>query len=666
MNPDSTQHRQSPWLNWLVQQRGQFILAIPVSCLIASLSAFGGLQFKTAEAENWVQHTQQVRLEGKRLLTDLLDAETGVRGYVLLRRQEFLEPYKSARISIPQSLKKLKQLVADNPPQGQRLQKVESSVIAREDTLERLIQLVNTQSPNVIQSQKLASSLLEGKRSMDRTKAEIDRFIAEEERLQIKRNQTLKQQQQLTWIVLRLSAGIGIGSSLFAAYLLKLQERQLRKRDRNLQESEAQYRLLIENFPNGGVLLFNRELRYLVADGTAIRKAGLSKEQLEGKTIWESLPPDLCSIIEPLYRQALAGESTTAEYFYGDRFYQINALPVRNESGEIFAGMVVRLDVTERKQFERKLNLLNRSLRTLSECNQVLVRATEESALLHNICRIIVEFGGYHSAWIGFGEQDEAKTVRPVAEFGFPEGYLDSLDITWSDTQQGHGPVGTVIRTGQTYISQNILTDETYAPWIDAASQRGYAASISLPLIVDDRPLGALNIYSVQPDAFSEEEVKLLTELANDIAYGITALRTQVKRQKAEAALQASNAALAARERQWRTIIDAEPECVKLTAADGTLLDMNAAGLAMIEADSLQQVIGRSVYGIVAPEYREAYIALTQRALSGEPGVLEFEITALKGTRRWMESHAVQLLDESDRVIGVLSVTRDITARNQA
>ena len=103
MNLDSTRHRQSPSLNLLLQQRGQFILAIPVSCLITSLLAFGGLQFKTAQAEYWVQHTQQVRLEGKRLLTDLLDAETGVRGYVLLRRQEFLEPYKSARTTIPQS-----------------------------------------------------------------------------------------------------------------------------------------------------------------------------------------------------------------------------------------------------------------------------------------------------------------------------------------------------------------------------------------------------------------------------------------------------------------------------------------------------------------------------------------------------------------------------------
>ncbi|HAA28253.1 MAG TPA: hypothetical protein DCE56_11940 [Cyanobacteria bacterium UBA8553] len=791
MNPDSTRYRQSPWLNLLIQQRGLFILAIPVTCLISSLLAFGGLQIKTAQAEYWVQHTQQVRLEGKRLLTALLDAETGVRGYILVRRPEFLEPYQSSQVAIPNSIKKLKQLVADNPIQAQRLQQIQTLVKAREKTLQYNIILANTRLQNVTESPQLESSLLEGKQMMDRTRAQIDQFIAEEERLQTKRDKTLKQQQQLTWIVLGVSAGIGMIGSLFAACLLNRVERKLRERDRKLRESEARYRLLIEHFPKGAVILVNHELRYLVADGAAFRTEGLSRKQLEGKTIWEVWPPEFCATIEPLHRRVLAGTVVTDEISYGDRFFQINGVPLRNERGEIIAGMVVSQDITDykqaqeqlreseeryrqlvelcpygifiqtqdkfslvnpatmklfgattaeeligksifdllhpenreivqerirqlredrnavplieekwfrldgtmfhaevaaipfnyqneladqvvirditkRKQSEQKLNLLNRSLRTLSECNQILVRATEESALLDNICRIIVEYGGYHSAWIGFAEQDEAKTVRPVAEFGFPEGYLNSLEIAWSDTQQGRGPVGTVIRTGQPYISQNILNDETYAPWLNAGTQRGYAASISLPLILDEQPLGSLNIYSVQPDAFNEEEVKLLTELANDLAYGVTALRSQIERQKAEAALQVSNAALAARERQWRTIIDAEPECVKLIAPDGTVLDMNAAGLAMIEADSLQQVLGKSVYASVAPEYREDFIALNQRALLGEPGVLEFEIIALKGTRRWLESHAVQLLNENDQVIGVLSVTRDITARKLA
>lgn len=731
MNPDSTRQRQSPWLNWLVQQRGQFILAIPVSCLFASLFIFGGLQFNRSKTEYWVQQTQEVRLEAKSLLAELLDAETGVRGYANTSRQEFLEPYKSAKKAIPKSLNQLNQLVADNPSQTQRLKQIRELSQYKLTILERLLQVANTQSDNVIQSPQLVAEVIEGKRTMDEVRAQIDRFLADEEILLSQRDKTLKKQRLLTWIVLGLSAGIGISGSLLAAYLLNRVGRKLTDRDRNLQESEARYRLLTENFPNGTVVLVNSELRYLIADGAAFRRDGLSREQIEGKTIWEVWSPEFCSIIEPIHRQVLAGTATIAEISYGDRSFDINGIPVRNECGEIVAGMVVSQDVTERKQAEKqlrqseeryrtlvelcpygifiqtqdkfslinsaamklfgaadaeeligksifdllhpddrdiveermgqfreygnaaplieekwfrldgtmfhaevaaipfiyqnepadqvvirdithrkqsqeKLNQLNRALRTLSECNQVLVRATEESALVHDICRIIVEYGGYHSAWIGFAEQDEAKTVRPVGQFGFQEGYLESLEIAWSDKEQGRGPVGTVIRTGRTYISQNILTDEIYAPWIDAGTQRGYASSISLPLISDDKPLGALNIYSVQSDAFNEDEVRLLTELANDLAYGITALRTQIERQQVEESLRDSEAT-------FRAFLESASEAIIVSNDHGEIEIFNAKAEELF-GYNLAEVLGRTIEFLM-PE-RDHQLHLEYQAVS--------------------------------------------------
>ncbi|WP_341530500.1 PAS domain-containing protein [Nostoc sp. UHCC 0302] len=115
-----------------------------------------------------------------------------------------------------------------------------------------------------------------------------------------------------------------------------------------------------------------------------------------------------------------------------------------------------------------------------------------------------------------------------------------------------------------------------------------------------------------------------------------------------------------------RTIVQSEPECVKLVAADGTLLDMNPAGLAIIEADSLEQVQGRSIYPLVVEEHRAARQALTERVFQGESGVLEFEMVGLKGTHRWLETHTVPLRDENQTVIALLEVTRDITKRKQA
>ena len=181
-----------------------------------------------------------------------------------------------------------------------------------------------------------------------------------------------------------------------------------------------------------------------------------------------------------------------------------------------------------------EIHRINRALKMLSGCNQVLIRATEESSLLQEICKIIIEVGGYRLVWVGFAEQDENKTVHPVAQAGYEEGYLETLNITWADTERGRGPTGTSIRTGKPVIIKDILTNPIFSPWREQAIKRGYASSIALPLIADANPLGALNIYSSNPDAFDEEEVKILAEMANDLAYGIIAIRTRAQHKRAE------------------------------------------------------------------------------------------------------------------------------------
>jgi two-component system, sensor histidine kinase and response regulator len=114
-----------------------------------------------------------------------------------------------------------------------------------------------------------------------------------------------------------------------------------------------------------------------------------------------------------------------------------------------------------------------------------------------------------------------------------------------------------------------------------------------------------------------------------------------------------------------RTIIESEPECVKLVARDGTLLEMNPAGLAMIEAESLAQVQGKSIYPVVVSDDRQDFQALTERVFQGESGILEFEIVGLKGTRRWLETHAVPFHNTNGEIAAVLSVTRDISDRKR-
>lgn len=191
-------------------------------------------------------------------------------------------------------------------------------------------------------------------------------------------------------------------------------------------------------------------------------------------------------------------------------------------------------DITERKQTEQKQIKLARALMLLSKCNSLLVHAENEQGILSDVCKLAVETGGYMMAWVGFADSDTAKTVRPVAQSGYEQGYLDGADITWSDTERGQGPTGTAIRMRETVINQDVLTNPKMAPWREAAVKTGYQSSIALPLISDKRMLGSLSIYSGESNAFGEEEVLLLKELAGDLAYGIETLRTRIRNDAAE------------------------------------------------------------------------------------------------------------------------------------
>jgi sigma-B regulation protein RsbU (phosphoserine phosphatase) len=198
----------------------------------------------------------------------------------------------------------------------------------------------------------------------------------------------------------------------------------------------------------------------------------------------------------------------------------------------------------EREKAEQEILRTNRAHRALSTSNQALVRATNETGLLDQICRIIVSAAGYRFCWAGRAEQDEAKTVRPIAQAGACDGYLETAHITWADTERGRGPTGTCIRTGVTQVSRHIATDAAFEPWRAEALKRGFQSSIAIPLVVDAKTYGALTIYSTEAAAFNGEEVDLLTELAGDIGYGITALHTQAERKRAEEEIRSLNADL--------------------------------------------------------------------------------------------------------------------------
>ncbi|WP_137820630.1 GGDEF domain-containing protein [Pseudomonas sp. 2FG] len=212
-----------------------------------------------------------------------------------------------------------------------------------------------------------------------------------------------------------------------------------------------------------------------------------------------------------------------------------------------------------------ELEYLNRALRTLSGSNRALLRAEDECALLQEICRVVVEEAGYRLAWVGRAEHDAAKTVTPMAHAGLEQAFVDSLNLTWADAERGRGPTGTAIRTGNLSITRNIQTDPNMEPWREGSIEHGIASVLSLPLRVEGEIFGAIGIGASEPDAFGVKEVELLTEAAEDLAFGIQALRTKARRRQAEQEIQGLNRVLSTRVAVNHALIHAtdEPSLLK-------------------------------------------------------------------------------------------------------
>lgn len=188
-------------------------------------------------------------------------------------------------------------------------------------------------------------------------------------------------------------------------------------------------------------------------------------------------------------------------------------------------------DITEQHLAEQNLNRSNRALKAISNCNSVLIHAGDEAELLDKMCRVIIDEGGYRLAWVGVVEDGEAKTVRPIAHAGINDGYLEWISVSYADNEFGHGPVGRAVRHGKPEVVHDILDDPHFLPWRAAAVERGYRSVLSLPLNDEAHEVFAvLSIYSAEPDAFDTEALSLMQELADDLAFGIHAVRTRVER----------------------------------------------------------------------------------------------------------------------------------------
>ncbi len=273
---------------------------------------------------------------------------------------------------------------------------------------------------------------------------------------------------------------------------------------------------------------------------------GYGPDELQGLSLHNLLPPDKREkhaemvaqfMVAPTTRPMASGLSFVGQRKDGTAFPADITLGSLDEGQGQLVLATIR-DITAQKQAEVELKQTNRAMRLLSASNRALLRSSREDEQLDQVCRIAVEIGGYRLAWVGIAQFDEEKTISPATYYGAEQGFLSQARMTWTEGERGTSAMSTAIRTGTIQLRQDILNDPLLAPWHEDARTRNYQSAIALPLRLQDEVIGALAIYAPEPNAFHQQEVALLEELAEDLAFGIQNLRMRRAHEDAQAHVQ--------------------------------------------------------------------------------------------------------------------------------
>lgn len=431
---------------------------------------------------------------------------------------------------------------------------------------------------------------------------------------------------------------------------------------RRAEKLAQQFGHLLQSSFNEIYLFDAGTLRFIETSEGAENNLGYSAEELEALTPLDLYPAHSEESFAALLAPLRDGERQFLLYETEHRRKDGTTYPVEVRmqlmDGTQFLSIVQ--DIGGRKRAEAELHRLNRALRMLSDCNAALVHAEDEGPLLENICRLVVDTGGYHMAWIGMAEEDAEKTVRPVAQCGFEAGYLEGANIGWGDTERGRGPIGIAIRTGVAQVNQDFLTNPLLALWRDAALARGYRSSIALPLKAGGRTFAVLAIYSSLADSFNSQEVALLEELADNLAYGVSALRLRIAHDRAMETLRRSA-------QEIESLYNLAPCGYHSLDADGIVRGINDTELAWM-GYARDEVVGKMRFtDLISPAHiPDCHVAFSQLKRQGV--VSDFESVQMRkdGSLFPVLINATAIYDADGNYLTSRSTVVDISKRKQA
>jgi diguanylate cyclase (GGDEF)-like protein/PAS domain S-box-containing protein len=312
---------------------------------------------------------------------------------------------------------------------------------------------------------------------------------------------------------------------------------------------------------------------------------------------------------------------------------------------------------------ELRLRKLDRARRVMVECNRALSRAADEGALLADICRILLAQGGYHAAWLGIVQHDEARTFRIAAHEGFPPGYFDNAIVHWGEgTGPGYGPAGRAVRTGRRQLESNIDISRGRIRWhVERESATG--SVLVMPLMEDGRAVAVLGVLTGDREVFDDDEIRLLEQLCEDISRGRLDLRGRELQRIAEEKVAES-------ERRLKANFEHAPIGINHIAPGGRILLANAA-FERILGYGPGELTGRNIREFLMgddPGFERRVLAERARLHSGETDrvVTEIRYRRKDGTPVWTEVTIALMRDADGHPLYDLSSVVEISERKRA
>jgi diguanylate cyclase (GGDEF)-like protein/PAS domain S-box-containing protein len=321
------------------------------------------------------------------------------------------------------------------------------------------------------------------------------------------------------------------GAWIFSSFIRDLTERK--RADEALAQLRRQSELILESVGEG-IHGIDTEGRIIFENPAAAKLLGYSIEELSGKLAHATMhyarkdgtpyPIVDCPIHTAMHDGAIC--RVEDEVFWrkdGSSFpVEYTTAPIRNDGNDITGAVVAFRDITDRKEAETRIRRLNRVYAMLSGINTPIVRARDRGELFREACRIAVEHGRFKMAWIGVVDRSAMKIV-PIASAGAEPEFLTLIKDSFSlreDAPLGNTMSARVVNEKKAIVTNEIRGDSKVF-FAKERIARGISSMAILPLLVSEDAVGILALYAGEPGFFDEEEMKLLTELAGNIAFAI-------------------------------------------------------------------------------------------------------------------------------------------------